>query len=171
MKQLDPTETIAIGFQVQYQLDEGKALAFSSCVDADCDPAVLNRALDKLVDAAERQQARAKLPRLRKELERLEKSHLRAAEDMFRLDEENAKAEAHWRSAHEASGRRGGFKLNPAQVNERNKRDADRTNAEITFKRYAEEIALRKEELATLEGATNFALPSAANSNSSLPNS
>lgn len=171
MKQLDPTETIAIGFQLHYQLDDGRQLSFSSCVDAECNPSVLNAQLDKLVNAAERQQARVKIPRLRKELERLSAAHTRAAEDMFRLDEEAARADKAWRDGFTASGRRGEFKLSPQQLNDRNNRDASRKNAEETFKRYAAEIAMRKEELAELEGLTTVALPSAANSNFGLPNS
>ena len=170
MKQLNPDDTIAIGFSVQYQLDDGRNLAFSSCIDAECDPASLNAALDKLVDAAERQQARIKIPRLRKELERMETSQERAAEDMFRLDAESSLATSQWESRHAAEGRRGTFKLSPAQQNEKNKRDADRANAEITFKRYAEEIAARKAELSQLEMLTH-AVPSSANSNSGLHNS
>jgi hypothetical protein len=166
MKQLDPNDTIAIGFSVQYQLDDGRNLAFSSCIDAECDPALLNAALDKLVDAAERQQARVKVPKLRKELERMEAGHQRAMEDMFRLDQEAELANTAWKNRFNGEGRRGEYKMSAAQLNEKNKRDADRTNAEITFKRYQEEIALRKAELEEM----TVAISSAADSRSGVPN-
>lgn len=169
MKQLDPNDTIAIGFSVQYQLDEGRALAFSSCIDAECDPSELNAQLDKLVDAAERQQARVKLPRLRSELERMEVGHKRAAEDMFRLDSESEIANSRWLAKHNGDGRRSEFKMTTQQLNEHNQREAARKNAEETHKRYGEEIAKRKEELAYLEGLIH-ASTSTANSSASVSN-
>lgn len=170
MKQLDPTETIAIGFQVHYTLDEGRAISFSSCIDSECSPADLSAALDKIVDAAERQQARVKLPKLRVDLADLQARHKNAAEDMFRLDAEGEMTQASWQARHVADGRRGAYKPSPAQHSAEQKRLADRTNAEITFKRYDEVIAQRQQEIASLEGMLN-AIPSSADSNAGVSNS
>lgn len=167
-KQIDPNDTIAIGFQVQYQLDDGRALAFSSCLDAECTATQLNAALDKLVQAGERQQAKIKLPRLRKDVERLMRQHERAKEDMFRLDSEKELSEKTWEAQYRNTGKRGEFKLSPAQINERNKRNADRDNAETTYRRMEEEIKFRLDEIEELEKLV--ALASTEHSNSSLPN-
>lgn len=169
-KQIDPTDTIAIGFQVQYAIDEGKALSFSSCLDAECSQEALNSALDKMVRAAERQQARVRIPKIKAELAKFEKQHARVAEDMFRLDQEAEVQEAAWQRDHESSGRRGNFKLSPAQTQLKANRDNSRQNAQITYERMQEEINLRKQELADLEGMVNAA-SSATDSYSSLQHS
>lgn len=169
MKDLDPNDTIAIGFQVQYQLGEGKGLAFSSCVDASADASVINAALDKLVIAAERQSARIKLPQLRKQLERLLVVHDRAKQDIYRLDQETGMQEQAWEQQYKESGRRGAFKLAPQQINTINKLKADRENAKITYSRHEEEIKYIQDEIDELERLI-LAVPSAANSNSGLPN-
>lgn len=170
MKQIDPNDTIAIGFQVQYALDEGKAISFSSCLDAECDQAVLNSALDKMVRAAERQQARIRIPKIKSELAKFEKQHARVAEDMFRLDSEAEAQEGVWRAEFDASGRRGQFKLTPGQLQAKNNRENSRQNAQITYERMEEEIRLRKQELEELEGLVNAA-SSAADRISSLQHS
>src|SRR6185312_7608564 len=170
MKQIDPTDTIAIGFQVQYAVDEGKAISFSSCLDAECSQEALNSALDKMVRAAERQQARIRIPKLRAELAKFEKQHARVAEDMFRLDQEATVQEEAWQKDHSASGRRGPFKLSPQQTQLKANRENSRQNAQITFERMQEEINLRKQELADLEAKVN-ATSSATNRESSLQHS
>jgi|SRR6185312_7465210 len=170
MKQIDPTDTIAIGFQVQYAVDEGKAISFSSCLDAECSQEALNSALDKMVRAAERQQALVRLPKLRVEIERFEKQQKRVAEDMFRLDQEATVQEAAWQREHETSGRRGTFKLSPQQTQLKANRENSRQNAQITFERMQEDLNVRKQELADLEAKVN-ATSSATNRESSLQHS
>lgn len=170
MKQIDPTDTIAIGFQVQYAVDEGKAISFSSCLDAECSQEALNSALDKMVRAAERQQARVRLPKLKVELERQAEIFNRITEDMFRLDAEAEAEEAAWKRSFEASGRRGTFKLSPVQSQTKTNRDAARGNAQTTYERLGKDIAYRKQEIAELERLVDAA-SSATDSHSGLQHS
>ena len=165
MKQLDPNDTIALGFSVQYALDEGKGIAFQSCLDLECTAAQLNAALDKMVAAAERQQAKLRLPKLRGELARLEKTQARATEDMFRLDSEAELEEVNWQREFTESGRRGPFKLSAVQAQTKRNRDNSRENAKITFERLEEDIRLRKAEISELEAMVN----AASSANDSFP--
>lgn len=165
MKQLDPNDTIALGFSVQYALDEGKGIAFQSCLDLECSAAQLNAALDKMIAAAERQQAKLRLPKLRSELARLLKTQTRATEDMFRLDLEASLEESSWEKDFAESGRRGAFKLSAAQAQAKRNRDNSRENAKITFERLEEDIRLRKSEIEELEGLVN----AASSANDSFP--
>ena len=145
-KPVESTPAIGISFQVG--ISETKQVVFQCFVPMDCEAAELNGALDKLRDAAERQEAHANLPKVRARLAQFEKAQKRAVEDMVRIDAERAAA-AETRYA--ANGGRRGDKLNAQQTAHEAKAIADKANAETTMQRAAAEIEDMKAEIAALE--------------------
>jgi hypothetical protein len=144
----DVEKTPAIGISFQVGVAETKQIVFQCFVPMDCAPRDLNDALDKLRNAAERQEAYATLPKLRAQLEDFERVHRNAIEDMARLDaERQAAAEARYAAN---QGRRG-EKMNAQQLQHEQKALADKANAETTVARAAAKIGAIKAEIAALE--------------------
>lgn len=142
--------TPAIGISISHQLGETQNVVMQAHVPADCDNRELDEILDKMFRASQRQRAKSLLPEKRKTLERLKTVHERAAEDIVRLDMERKLADeaarALWAQTH-----RGDYKETPKTMQERQRIEADKKNAEITYKRYEEDIAEREQEIRDLE--------------------
>ena len=143
--------TPAIGISVQCAVSEQRQVVFQCFVPMDADPSVLNAALDKVVLAAERQEARVRLPAARRRLEQLGKVHERAVEDMFRLDAEREAAHSLRASQHRDTGRRGEVKATAQQVAQDQNVAADRAGAETTMKRAMADMDELRAEIAQLE--------------------
>ena len=147
----DNANSPAIGFSVQCQVGQERQIVFQSFVPFDASQAELNSALDKVVLAAERQEARVRLPQARKRLEQMDKAHKRAKEDMFRLDAEHEAALELRAAQHRDANRRGDLKPNAQQLAQDAKTIADRGNAETTMKRAIADMEVLREEIFELE--------------------
>ena len=151
------TEAPAIGISLQHQLPgranstEARSLVFQTYVPFFASEAEINGALDKIVKASERQQAKVELPMLRDKARHLRKFIARATEDMDRLDSQAALLRNGWVQQHQASGRRGEFKPSASQQTELNNSRTQRDNAKTTLERALEDLADCEAEIAQLE--------------------
>lgn len=126
--QTKPVATdVALGFSVNVQVDGNRQIAFQTFVSRDGSAADLNKALDKIMKAANRQVATYMLVSLKKELHQHEKALRDQAEDMARVEAANRE---NW----DASGRKGAYKLDA-------KEKAALENIKVSKTKYESEIA------------------------------
>ncbi len=152
IKTLGDIEAITvIGISFQHQLDTAKALVFQTHVPSNAAPEHINSTLDKLVNAAERQRARVRIPELEVTIRTKEDFLNRAQSEMFRLDKERelvlGAALNQWRGL----GKRGEMKLSPAQHNEDMKAQGQRAQAAQNFELTEAQLADHRNELAKLK--------------------
>lgn len=142
----------ALGISVNAQVDQGRQIVFQTHVDADMSPEDLNRLLDKLNLACDRQAAFYEIPQLKKAV-RLEKDRLNlATHNIATMEEKKALVV-------QSNGRR-----NP--VNDANEQIA-KTNALDQLKRQKEIVAEVEAALVDTEqraGQRYGGVASAANS-------
>jgi hypothetical protein len=143
----------AIGISVQHAIDQERQLVFQCHVGSDQKDAAVDKLVDRLFRASNRQAAVVKLPAAKKQAERLKVMQKRLAEDMVRLDAEAREAEASVMRDFRASGRKGELKMNAQQQAHKNKNEADRGNAATTMERLAEDIKAAEETVAEYEAA------------------
>lgn len=135
----------ALGFSLQIDLGAGRVCTMQTFLPNFCSAIELNRMLDKMTAAGDRQRAHYRIEELEREIAREEKAQEQHKEDLARLDREHeAKQaardaqieklrtaldnfEAARRDAHVESGRRGEFQLRGTD-----KQSADRATSEIT---------------------------------------
>jgi hypothetical protein len=127
----------ALGISVNVQVDGNRQIAFQTFVARDDSPQVLNKLLDQISKAADRQVAKAVLISLRKELYQHEKALRDQAEDTERV---NAQKHSEW----EASGRKGPYKLD-------DKEKAALNNIAISAQKYKDGIVDIKAKIAEAE--------------------
>lgn len=147
MSQVESTP--AIGISVQCAVSDKRQVVFQCFVPMDCVPADLNAALDKVVLAAERQEARTRLPLAKKELATWTKYAKSATEDVARIDAEREAASELRRERN--ANRRGDAKLNAQETAHEQKAIAERAQALVNIERSHEEVRQRQEEIAELE--------------------
>lgn len=122
-------EAPALGFSMQVDLGAGRVATLQTFLPNDCSPELLDRMLDKMTRAGDRQRAHYKIEELQAALEQEERQQAQHLEDLNRniedyearqakrkLEIEKAQKavdtiEERARDAHVASGRRGEFKL------------------------------------------------------------
>lgn len=155
---IDPTDikppksaVPALGMSIQVDLGAGRVCTLQTFVSSDCKQVELNQMLDKLTSAGARQRAAYKIEELERDIEKLQKEHDQQVEDVAKLDEDHAAAQAKRtqdgadglkaaddfevkaKDAWESGGRRGPFKL--SQQNEtyvkRVREGVDKVKAEI----------------------------------------
>jgi len=78
----------SIGISYQIQTRPSRTLVMQAFVERDCEKAVLDKLLDKLRDAAERQQAWEKLDDIRMEIKRATSAGEKQAAMILKADEE-----------------------------------------------------------------------------------
>ncbi len=127
----------AIGFSVNYQIDERRGIVAQTHVPQDAEPKAINSVLDRIFDAVERRATIIKLADWRLKLADDEKRLGRLEEDYRRIGETHASAWA-------ASGKKGAFKLDQRQ-------EGEKRNAESTIDRYKQEIELDKQRIEECE--------------------
>ena len=128
----------SIGISYTAELPGKRALVLQSFIDRDCEPAALNKVLDKIKDAAERQFAFGALVQLRLQLEQEEKM---AMDHVARIAVVDENVKRNWA----ASNRRGDPKLTAREETEQRQAHA---NIEESKKR----IAKVKADIAEFEG-------------------
>lgn len=143
-----PQDVPAIGISIQHQLDQERNLVFQCHVGADESDAAIDKLVDRLFRASNRQAAVLGLPAAIKALDRLKTMEKRMAEDVVRLDAEAQEAQRLAEERYRNEGRKGPMKPSPAQINARQKNEADRTNAMTTISRVKEDIKAAEEQVA-----------------------
>lgn len=137
-------DTPAIGITLQYPLDEGvgRGLVFQTFVAADCATGELNRALDKVRKAADRQRAIVQLPTLRGLLS--DKQDALKAQTALHYEAEISMGIMYdgWEKAHRNSERRGELKLTSAQVAEQTKVQQQLGNTKSTIEQLNRAIVI-----------------------------
>ena len=128
---------IALGVSMNVQVDGNRQIVFQTHVGRDDPLPILNAALDKMTQAADRQVAKYMLISLRKELHQHEKALKDQTEDMARVQAENLER---W----EQSGRKGAYKLDA-------KEQAALANIKVSTQKYVSEIADIKARIAETE--------------------
>lgn len=142
----------ALGISLSVQFGQDRGATFQTHIPLDCALPDINKALDKIMQVADRQRAIAALPDAHKKLERLEKMYVRINEDLVRLDSTNHLLVAENRRIHETAGKRGEpTKMAPSIHAQNEKNNAERANALITKDRLKEDIQIAKDEIAELE--------------------
>jgi hypothetical protein len=129
----------ALGFSLQIQLDktQQRQIVFQSHLPLDAEPDEVNKVLDKVVAAAERQIKKQRLVDLRRDARDLERQLKFSAEDMVRID-----AQMRAEHDHKTPGRP--FKLTPPQRSQREQ-------AEINAKRGKEMLEDTNKAIIELE--------------------
>ena len=147
----DLASTPAIGISFQHQLDDHRSVVFQSFVPADCSEEDFNSMLDKLTKVSDRQRAKTHLPNTRSML-RIKNEQLKAAtEKLLSAQTQRDLMNDRWAKAHIASGRRGEFKPNAIQAQEKGKIDAEENSARATIAGLKNEIMQLETTIAEME--------------------
>jgi hypothetical protein len=140
-----------IGMSFAHQLDTAKNLVFQTHIPTTSSPEYINSTLDKLVNAAERQRARVRIPELEMTIKTKEDFLTRAQSEMFRIDKEREllieQTEKQW----QASGKRGLAKMSTFQANEDQKALGQRNQAQQNFELTEQQLIDHRNELAKLK--------------------
>ena len=140
-----PAQELATAITLSVALAEGRSLVLQTYLGRDQPLEDYHRLLDALGMAADRQQARYKLENLRANLELHEKQLKHSKEDLPRVEAETHKrAQEAWK----ASGKKGDYKLTTQETQQL---AAHKNNFAINTKRFEEEIAKLKVEIAACE--------------------
>lgn len=113
---MSQAEVTAIAVSFDHQVSEGRILRFHTGIAEDAPAEAIDRLLDKLTAAADRQAAKYRLEELRRKIAAEEKIYASRSEDLIRIDAE-AQAE------YEKGNRRQPWameRMSPAKQQERN---------------------------------------------------
>lgn len=138
----DVIDVPAIAVQFNFALDETRSIGFSTGVAQDVPVEDFNELLDKLVTAADRQQAKYKVISLEKHIAQSEKFYIQREEDLLRIDEEV--------KVRQLNGGRRLAKLSP-------KEEQERQQVLIMRDRLRDDIIKKREELAEYKRMLNGA--------------
>lgn len=127
----------ALGISIQYGVDERRQIVFQTHVPLGASAEEVNAVLDHAMVAADRQEARYELVKLRRDLEETDRQLGFIKED-FKNIETNA------RERWERSNKRGEFKLSESDL-------TARKNSMATIKRYEDAVAALKRKIAAQE--------------------
>ena len=134
----------AIGISFQHKLDQGdfRSVVFQTHLAADCGEIELNRVLDKLLKASERQRALANLPTnyVQRDLKRAK--FKQESEKLLGLEAEASVNATRWAQANAESGRRGPLKMSSQQKNEETNLNGRIDSSRKDLKQLLEEIEL-----------------------------
>ena len=134
----------AIGISFQHQLDDYRSVVFQGFVERDCSDGELNKVLDKLRRASDRQKAASALPTFRIMLANKQQGLAQETDTLMGLERDRGLMHSRWDADWRASGRKGEFKVLPAQ-----KAEADRMDQALAQSR--QKVTLLKKEIADLE--------------------
>ena len=134
----DDEKIPSIGISYQVQTRPSRTLVLQAFVERDCAPADLNALLDKLRDAAERQQAWEKLDDIRLELRR---ANLQATQQQVAIEKADTQIKQEWND----SNRRGSPRLTQLQIQKQQQ-------AYETAENIRNQLAILNEDLAKYEG-------------------
>ena len=137
-------DTPAIGVSFQHQLDDHRSIVFQGFVERDCSDHELDRVLDKLRRASDRQKMLAALPSYRIMLANRKQGLKQEMATHLDLATEASVQMDRWRADWEGRGARGEFKLQGGQ-----KGEMDRLNAAMAGSK--QKITLLEKEIADLE--------------------
>lgn len=127
----------AIGFSINYQIDERRGIVAQTHVPQAASPAEMDDVLDRIFTSIDRRVTVFKLEDWQRKLANDQKQLARLMEDFIRIGETHQAAWA-------ASGKKGAFRLDTKQ-------EADKRNAESTIERYRQEIELDLQGIAECE--------------------
>lgn len=127
----------AIGFSINYQIDDRRGIVAQTHVPQDASSATMDEVLDRIFTSIDRRVTMFKLEDWHRKLANDQKQLKRLEEDYARIGEVHLAA---W----EASGKRGAFKLDTKQ-------EQDKRNAESTLERYRQEIEINLQGIAECE--------------------
>ena len=113
----------AIGISYQFQADDFRQMVLQAHVRADCAAGELDRLIDKVARACERQRAKAHLPTAKNLLAEKRAGLKQETEICFGARTERDEHITRWLGSWQASGRRGEFKMQPKQQQEKNQLD------------------------------------------------
>jgi chromosome segregation ATPase len=147
-----PDETApALGMSLQFDLGAGRVCTMQTFLPRDCAAVELNRTLDKMTAAGDRQRAHYKIEELERDLAQLEKDHAQHAEDLARLDADYAEAqERRAQQAEKAAQALGNFEsVRASDAQERGRRAPGALKGAVLseFKRTQEGIERLKGEM------------------------
>lgn len=133
-----PPQEAATAIQLHINVAQNRQLVFSSAVGREDSRKAHSDVVDKWLAVADRLELVYELRKLRAELKQMTREYEHMQEDRARID---AKLQSDW----EAANRRGPFKLE-------GKNKVDRDNADVTRKRYEDEMGFRTKQIENLEG-------------------
>lgn len=140
-----------IGVSYQHQLDKEKGLVFQTHIPSNASPSAINGALDRLVDAAERQRARVRIPVLEHDIQTKEDLIYRAQSEMFRLDKERELAREQAVNQWRGAGKRGEVRISATQQNEDQKALGQRNQVVQNAELFKNQLIGDRNELAQLK--------------------
>lgn len=133
MTQLSPEQILVARIAFTTNLSETSQLSFETYVERDADVSEYHKVIDRLQEAAARQQAKAKLSSLKFELEGVDKQLDILNVDLADRRAAMEEAEAAARERHLKSGRRGDFVAAPAEKSVIDAKRVDVKNTQTTI--------------------------------------
>lgn len=128
-----PQQVLVTRIAFTTNLSETSQLSFETYIERDAEISEYHKVIDRLQDAAARQQAKAKLSTLKFELEGVDKQIGLLTGDLADRRAAAEEAEAAARERHLKSGRRGDFAPAPAEKSVIDAKRADLKNTQTTL--------------------------------------
>ena len=137
----EPDKIPSIGISYQIQTRPTRTLVLQAFVERDCAPETLNGVLDKLRDAAERQQAYEYIDDINKELKA---AHVRAAKQAIMIEKIDDMIKREW----DGSNRRGEVRLTELQKQKQREAYENAENIRLQIETMSADLATYEARIA-----------------------